>query len=294
MVDVLVILDGACEAPGAPDSTLQEAYTPALDRLVCEGRLTWLQTVAPGLPVGSETAIAGLLGWRPRAPVDRGAIEAAARGIVAPAGHRAWRVDVTDGRGGRGGETAAAAAAAQLRVQLCGHAVHEIGGHRLLLLGPAPLPRMPAGLRLRVWPEGARPPRMLDHSTVVIGAAGAAIGLARLLGAAAVVPPGATGRPDSDLAAKSQAALAAIAAGAHRVVVHVGGADEASHDRDRPAKIAVIETADRDVIGPLMQAVRAVAGQLRVCPDHGCDPSTGEHLTGPVPHVSWSASLVPA
>jgi 2,3-bisphosphoglycerate-independent phosphoglycerate mutase len=107
------------------------------------------------------------------------------------------------------------------------------------------------------------------------------------MGAATVVPAGATGQPDSDLAAKARAALAAIGAGATRVVVHVGGPDEAAHRRDRAAKVAAIERADRELIGPLAEALRAAGGTLRVCPDHGCDPATGAHDGAPVPCLDW-------
>jgi 2,3-bisphosphoglycerate-independent phosphoglycerate mutase len=147
---------------------------------------------------------------------------------------------------------------------------------------------------LRVWPEGLRPPQVLDSSTVVIGAAGAATGLGRLMGARTVIPEGATGRPGSDLGAKRRAALAAIENGALQVVVHVGGADEAAHARDRAAKVACLETADRELIGPLADALLTAGGVIRVCPDHGCDPATGKHVAGPVPCVTWSPAAVRA
>lgn len=257
---MLLIFDGATDPP---PSTLDEAHTPALDRLAAEGRTDWLDLLDPGVPVGSETAIASLLGWRPPGPVDRALVEAAARGLEPAAGERVWRVDL-------------------------------VGGHRLLLFASLPLPEIKAEGGVRVWPDGLRPPRVLDHRTVVIGAPGAATGLAALMGARSVVPPGATGRPGSDLAGKRRAALAAIRDGAQQVVVHVGGADEAAHACDRLAKIAVLEAADRELTGPLAEAVQSAGGQLRVCADHGCDPATGEHLAGPVPSVSWNAALVAA
>ncbi len=108
------------------------------------------------------------------------------------------------------------------------------------------------------------------------------------MGAATIVPAGATGVPCSDLAAKARAAIRAIGEGAVRVVVHVGGPDEAAHVRDRAAKVAAIERADRDLIGPLAEAVRRAGGTLTVCPDHGCDPATGEHDAAAVPCVAWS------
>jgi 2,3-bisphosphoglycerate-independent phosphoglycerate mutase len=297
VVDVLVILDGASEplrgAGGAPTS-LERARTPVLDRLASEGVLTRLRTVAPWLAAGSESAIPALLGWTPPSPVDRGAVEAAAWGIGVSEGQRAWRIDVLAPGLGRPSEARVAHAAAEIRAAALVHAVHRLGGHRLLLIGPVPLPDAARAPGLRAWPQGILPPPILDADTVVVGARGAAIGIARLMGAATVVPDGATGLPGSDLCAKAAAALDAIAAGAARVVVHVGGADEAAHLRDRAAKVAAIERADRDLLAPLHAALRAAGGTLRVCPDHGCDPSTGEHGAEPVPSVSWSAGNAPA
>jgi cob(I)alamin adenosyltransferase len=111
VVDVLLILDGASEPLGPAPTSLERARTPALDALAREGALSRLRTIAPGLPAGSEAAIPALLGWMPPAPVDRGALEAAARGIELGAGQRAWRVDVlgSDGRRGADGETVRAA-----------------------------------------------------------------------------------------------------------------------------------------------------------------------------------------
>ncbi len=303
MVDVLVILDGASEPwrDRAPTS-LELASTPALDRLAREGDLTRLRTIAPGLPPGSEAAIPALLGWTPRAPVDRGALEAAAYGIEVGEGERAWRIDVL-ARGGdalvAGGEAPGArcfelaaeglaAAVAGLRAGAPRHTVHILRGHRLLLVGPSPLPPAARGRGLRVWPEGVVPPAILGPDTVLVGARGAAIGAARIMGAATIVPAGATGLPRTDLVAKAQAAIEAIAAGAARVVVHVGGPDEAAHARDRAAKVAAIERADRDLVGPLAEAVGRAGGTLTVCPDHGCDPASGEHDAAAVPCVAWS------
>jgi 2,3-bisphosphoglycerate-independent phosphoglycerate mutase len=218
-----------------------------------------VRVLPDGVPVGSETAIAALLGWTPPGPVDRAAVEAAARGLECAPGERAWRVDLE-------------------------------GRHKLLLVGAPPLPCVEASVAVRVWPDGALPPRILDETTVVIGAAGAAIGLGRLMGAATVIPPGATGRPGSDLGAKRRAALQAISAGARHILIHVGGPDEASHERDQAAKIASIEDADRELVEPLIEAVAELAGELTVCPDHGCDPITGRHLGGPVPVIQWRAS----
>lgn len=318
MVDVLVILDGASEPLGAAPTSLERAYTPVLDGLASEGVMTAVRTVTQGLPVGSETAIPALLGWVPDEPVDRAAIEAAAHGIEVSEAERAWRVDRRDRRD-------ATATARQLAHMLAKSVparrgasrgrVHHLCGHRMLVVGPDPARTLGGellrvalrsgrfGRELSVWPTGTIPPRVLDGETVVIGARGAAIGIARLMGARTIVPHGATGKPGTDLAAKAAAALEAMGGGgnersagdergARLVVVHVGAPDEAAHKRDAAGKVAAIEAADALLLAPLAQVLRTNGGTLRVCPDHGCDPASGDHDETPVPHLSWSAANV--
>jgi 2,3-bisphosphoglycerate-independent phosphoglycerate mutase len=297
-VGVLVILDGASEPLGDAPTSLERARTPTLDGLAAEGRVFALRTLSCGLPAGSESAIPALLGWAPDEPVDRGALEAAAHGIELAAGERAWRVDRRDRANAR-------VTAAELRQRLAGDRVVHLGGHRMLVAGrdrpdaqmAMTLEAMRTGPELRLWPGGATPPRLLDTGTVLVGARGAAVGIARLMGARTVVPAGATGGPDSDLAAKAAAALAAMRTDAIRVVVHVGGPDEAAHERDPAAKVASIEAADALLLAPLAAELRARrrtrgedAASLRVCPDHGCDPASGEHDDAPVPCLDWPAA----
>jgi 2,3-bisphosphoglycerate-independent phosphoglycerate mutase len=295
VVAVLVILDGASE-PVRGRTSLERAATPTLDALCAAGTLSRVRTVAPWLPAGSESAIPALLGWTPPAPVDRGFVEAAAHGVAVGPGERAWRVDVLDREGGgRAGAAATARAAAALRDALGRHRVHRLAGHRLLVVGPNER-RLSSSIakenvaHLRWWAEGVVPPRVLDSSTTVISARGAAAGLARLMGARVVVPAGTTGDARTDLRAKAAAAFAAIDRGAARVVVHVGAPDEAAHERDPEAKVAAIERIDRELLAPLAAATRRAGGTLRVTPDHGCDPRTGEHDADPVPCLDWPAA----
>jgi 2,3-bisphosphoglycerate-independent phosphoglycerate mutase len=287
VVVVLLILDGASEPVGAGPTSLEQARTPLLDRLAAEGTLLRLRTVPAGLPAGSETAAATLLGWAPTAPVDRGALEAAARGIRPGPGERAWRVDCVRPDGSRAGEEDSARAVHRLRMRLRAQRVVRLSGHRLLVWGTPPLPQLPDGFR--PWSEGTVPPRKLDRATTVVAATGAMAGLGRLMGANVVVPIGATGGQDTDLLAKAAAAARAVVEGAVRVVVHVAAPDEAAHERDRDAKIAAIERVDRELLPELVRTVEGVHGMLRVCPDHGCDPSTGEHDGAPVPALRWIA-----
>lgn len=286
MVAVLLILDGASEPLDGHPTSLELARTPELDRLAAHGTLARVRTIPDGLPAGSDTAIPGLLGWIPPCNVDRGVLEAAAHEIQVARRDHAWRIDVVDAAGGRADEQTVDAEEAELRDTLDHHTVWRIGGHRLLLTGPPPLPLAPrAGLRL--WPRGVVPPHVLDKETIVVCARGVTAGAGRLMGATVVIPSGATGWIDTDLEAKGAAASEAITTGARQVVVHVAAPDEAAHRFDSFAKIQVLERIDRTLVPPLREAVEYAGGTLTVCADHGCDPRTGLHCGDPVPQLTW-------
>lgn len=292
MVELLVILDGASEPwDGMRPTSLERAITPALDALTRTGELARVRTVPEGLPAGSETAIPVLLGWVPCGPVDRASIEAAAHEIEVGEGQCAWRIDVREPDGERACARAIHRAARTLAAAAPDHTVHRLVGHRLLLVGRAPVPAAAHRRDLMIWPEGAGLPATLGPETVVVAARGAASGVAALLGATVVLPSGATGDVHSDLRAKAEAAIGVLdTSGAARVVVHAGGADEAAHARDAAAKVAFLERADRELIAPLHVAAARTGAVLRVCPDHGCDPATGLHDDRPVPHVRWGGA----
>lgn len=284
MVDVLVIPDGAAQPLEGAPTALELASTPVLDALATAGRVVRVATTPEGLPAGSETGIAALLGAPPAAPLSRGWVDAAAYGVPVPDGATPWRADLVY----RNGRRASVRQARDVCKHL-GRGAHAVAGHRIVIVAAErPADRRLLGLHLRVWPDGERPAGALPETTVVC-AGGAAAGLGRLLGAEVVVPPGATGDLDTDLRAKAQAAVAAIAAGANRVVVHVGGPDECAHRRDREGVVAALERIDLELLHPLRDAVAAIGGRLTVCPDHGTDPATGCHTAASVPALVWGA-----
>ena len=316
MVAVLVIPDGAAQPlrPGVP-TALAAARTPVLDALAATGEVARVAVTPPGVPAGSEAGVPALLGHPPARALGRGRIDAAGYGIPVPKGMVPWRADVLDVDGSR----ASAGLARTIAVALGGAWTH---GHRLVLFAPegsapagsaargasvgapggasvgAPGGACAAGpgrtAGVRVWADGARLTRALNETTVVVAARGAAAGCARLLGAALVVPPGATGDVDTDLHAKARAAVDAIERGARRVVVHVGAPDEAAHRRDVGVKVAALEALDAALLGPLSDAVARAGGTLAVCPDHGTDPVDGTHDAAAVPALRWGRGIAHA
>jgi 2,3-bisphosphoglycerate-independent phosphoglycerate mutase len=290
VVDVLVIPDGVAQPPRPGVATaLEAARTPVLDALAAEGAVVRVATTPHGLPAGSETGIAALLGVPPPRPVGRGWVDAAAYGVEVPDGLTPWRADVVY----RNGRRASIRQARDVCAHLGRHA-RAVSGHRLVIVSDSrPEGRRLLGLEVRVWPCGSPLEGELPVETTVVCARGAAAGLARLLGAHVIVPAAATGDVDTDLCAKAAAAASAVSDGASRVVVHVGGPDEAAHRREAGSVVRVLERLDVELLAPLRDVVGGAGGRLIVCPDHGTDPATGRHDPAPVPAVVWGERVEP-
>jgi 2,3-bisphosphoglycerate-independent phosphoglycerate mutase len=291
---VLVILDGAAEPVWPWPSTLEEAHTPALDALCFRGAVARVATTPHGLPPGSEVGIPTLLGARLCGPPGRGAIEAAAACVALPDGALGHRLDLHHDDGRRAVTAEALLLRHDLAAALPDHDVQHLKGHRFLAVGTArPRIRRLAALAVHVWDDGEELAPLLDERTTVVAAPGAAAGCGRLLGARVVTPAGATGDVGSDLYAKTRAALVALPR-SDTVVVHVGGADEAAHHRDRLGKRALLEAADADVLRPLARAVADARGVLAVTSDHATCVETGRHHAEPVPIVVAGPGVTPA
>ncbi|MEG2174683.1 MAG: hypothetical protein RR135_04260, partial [Oscillospiraceae bacterium] len=109
------------------------------------------------------------------------------------------------------------------------------------------------------------------HSAVICGT-GVVRGIAKLLNMALIDVPGATGDIDTDLAAKTDAALRA-AQDDPFVLLHINGADEASHRHDRVQKKRFLSEVDRLVLKRLIHCEHTVY----VMADHETDPVSGLH-----------------
>lgn len=103
-------------------------------------------------------------------------------------------------------------------------------------------------------------------------------GIGKLLGMDVWTVPGATGDTDTDLNAKRFAAL--DAAGKYPfVLLHINGADEASHRKDAMEKRAFLSRVDAEIVRPLATNLPFFI----VTGDHAADPRTGTHESTPQP-----------
>jgi len=108
------VLDGASDRPVGGMTPLQDAVTPNLDKLADTGISGIMDTIAPGIRPGSDTAHLSLLGYDPyKYYTGRGPFEAAGVGIDVEAGDVAFRCNfatlkdgnIVDRRAGRIRET---------------------------------------------------------------------------------------------------------------------------------------------------------------------------------------------
>ena len=97
-------------------------------------------------------------------------------------------------------------------------------------------------------------------------------GIARLLHMELFPVKGATGDVDTDLDAKTEAALRA-AERCPFVLLHINGADEAAHRHDSAEKETFLRRVDDRVLSRLL----ASEHEIMVASDHGADPESGAH-----------------
>jgi 2,3-bisphosphoglycerate-independent phosphoglycerate mutase len=159
---------------------------------------------------------------------------------------------------------------------------------------PVNLARVAAGQRpanaIWLWGQGKAPsvPKFRDlHGLkgAIISAVDLVRGTGLLAGWDRIDVPGATGYLDTDYAAKGRAAIAALKD--HDLVcVHVEAPDEASHEGRADAKVEAIERIDRDIVGPLRQALEGHdSWRILVSPDHSTMLRTRAHDRAP---VAWA------
>jgi len=141
--------------------------------------------------------------------------------------------------------------------------------------------------------RGASKARRVKSFREKYGMSGAAIGgvaiirgIARYLGLEFISVPGANGHVNTNLKNKVEATLAA-AKRKDFVLLHINGADEASHDKDFGLKMEFLERVDREVFSKL----KDVNCTLVVAIDHLTNSRTGEHEFGPTPILIYNEKI---
>jgi 2,3-bisphosphoglycerate-independent phosphoglycerate mutase len=147
---LFIVLDGISDRP-CPElgglTPLAAARKPVLDKLAAEGCCGIMDTIAPGIRPGSDTAHLALLGYDPhKYYTGRGPLECEGTGIHMEPGMIGFRCNfatiskdgiITDRRAGRIHDTAELSAAIQKGVDLSGYGVEfsfrSGAGHRAAL-----------------------------------------------------------------------------------------------------------------------------------------------------------------
>jgi len=107
-------------------------------------------------------------------------------------------------------------------------------------------------------------------------------GVALACGLDSIDVQGATGGLDTNLRAKAEATLAALAT-YDLVFVHIKGTDNAAHDQNAAAKTAFIERIDAEFIAPLLERLDWQSTHLAFTGDHTTPIDYGDHTADPVP-----------
>ncbi|MFB6347626.1 MAG: cofactor-independent phosphoglycerate mutase [bacterium] len=96
--------------------------------------------------------------------------------------------------------------------------------------------------------------------------------------------PGATGDFDTDMEAKADRALEELEED-KMVFLHVEATDEAGHEGDPDLKIKMIERFDRNIAGPVADALENRDIRVALGPDHYTPVQERTHVDTPVPFV---------
>lgn len=139
-----------------------------------------------------------------------------------------------------------------------------------------------------LWGQGRAPSMPTFKEThglrgACISAVDLVRGVAVCAGFSIIKVPGATGYIDTDYGAKCRYALKTLAD--HDLVfVHIEAPDESGHMGNREEKIKAIESIDREIVGPLLEALPALGDfKFVIVSDHATPVSLRTHTPDPVP-----------
>jgi 2,3-bisphosphoglycerate-independent phosphoglycerate mutase len=148
-----------------------------------------------------------------------------------------------------------------------------------------------------LWGQGVKPrlPRF-DDTFGVAGRMSSAVdlvqGLGVLTGIEIVDVPGATAGFDNDYVAQRDACLRSLE-DRDFFLLHVEATDEAGHQGLVDVKVDALERWDRDIVGPIVDALDAKGERYRVLllPDHATPCSIKTHTDEPVPYLLFDSDV---
>ncbi len=148
-----------------------------------------------------------------------------------------------------------------------------------------------------IWGEGRKP--ALDSfyekyklEGSVISAVDLIKGIGILAGLTPVRVEGATGTIHTNFKGKASAAIGQLTGGKNFVYLHLEAPDECSHQGDTRKKVKSIEIIDREVIGPIKEALdrQGFDYKMMILPDHYTPVSARTHTSEPVPFLIYDSS----
>jgi 2,3-bisphosphoglycerate-independent phosphoglycerate mutase len=148
-----------------------------------------------------------------------------------------------------------------------------------------------------IWGEGKRP--ALDSfyekyklKGSVISAVDLIKGIGILAGLQPIKVEGATGTINTNFKGKANATVNELTGGKDFVYLHLEAPDECGHQGDTRKKIKSIEIIDREVIGPVKEALdrQGFDYKMMILTDHYTPISLRTHTSEPVPFMIYDSS----
>ena len=143
------------------------------------------------------------------------------------------------------------------------------------------------------WGEGVRP-KVADfkEKNGVSGGVVSAVDLLKGIGIYANMSvakvEGATGYIDSNFKAKVEAALDILKTNDY-VYIHMEAPDECGHRGEIQNKVKAIEIIDKEVVGPMLDALTGQDVRVLVAPDHPTPLDIKTHTRNPVPFLIYDS-----
>jgi len=153
----------------------------------------------------------------------------------------------------------------------------------------------PTANSIWLWGQGKLP--KMETYREKFGLTGAVISAVDLIkgiginaGLQVIEVEGATGYIDTDYRGKAEAALQALEK-VDFVYLHVEAPDEASHSGNLPDKLQAIEDFDREVVGPVLEGLKALGPhRVLVLPDHPTPLALKTHTSAAVPYLLFDSA----